>query len=47
MEDVYIDIRKENKWIQECFKNKDFVSIDELLNKFEELLFENEHLKEE
>ena len=36
MNEVYIDMRKENKWISKYF-TKDLVSIDELLNCIEDL----------
>jgi len=47
MEKVFIDIRNENEWIKKYFNNKDFASIDELLNVVEELDSEIERLKEE
>lgn len=36
MNEVYIDIRKENEWIRKYF-TADFVSIDQLLNCIEDL----------
>lgn len=47
MDEVYIDIRKENGWIKKYFNNADFVSIAKLLNCIEELDsdLENEKLK--
>lgn len=47
MKDIYIDLRTQSKTIKENFKNKDFISIDELLDKFEDLIFELEGVKEE
>ena len=44
MNEVYIDMRKENKWISKYF-TKDLVSIDELLNCIEDLDSEIEGLK--
>ena len=44
MDEVYIDMRKENKWISKYF-TKDLVSIDELLNCIEDLDSEIENLK--
>lgn len=47
MKDIYVDLRTQSKTIKENFKNKDFISIDELLDKFEDLIFELESVKEE
>lgn len=47
MKDIYIDLRTQSKTIKENFNNKDFISIDELLDKFEDLIFELEGVKEE
>ena len=47
MKDIYIDLRTQSKTIKENFNNKDFISIDELLDKFEDLIFELETIKEE
>lgn len=43
MEDIYVDLRVCNKWIQAIFENKDIVSIEEILEKTEEL---NDELNE-
>lgn len=45
MDEVYIDIRKENAGIQKHF-NADFVSIEQLLATIEDLDSEIENLKE-
>lgn len=45
MNEVYIDMRKENEWIKKYF-NADFVSIDQLISCIENLDSEIEHLKE-
>ena len=45
MDEVYIDIRKENAWIQKHF-NADFVSIEQLLATIEDLDSTIEHWKE-
>ena len=47
MKDIYIDLRTQSKTIKENFNNKDFISIDKLLDKFEDLIFELESVKEE
>ena len=47
MERVYIDIRKENQWIRKYFNNKDFISVDDLLDVIENLDSEVECLKEQ
>ena len=44
---MYIDIRKENSIICDYFKNKDLVSIEELLGAIEDLKLEVERLNEE
>ena len=45
MDEVYIDMRKENAWIRKYF-NSDLVSIEELLATIEDLDGEIEHWKE-
>jgi len=45
MNEVFIDMRKENEWVKKYF-NADFVSIDNLISCIEDLDFEIEHLKE-
>ena len=47
MENFYIDIRNENSIICDYFKNKDIVSIDELLGAIEDLKLEVERLQEQ
>lgn len=47
MDNVYVDLRNENKWIRELFLNKDFVSVEDLLDKCEDLKDELEHTIEE
>lgn len=44
MNEIYIDIRSQNKWIKERFPEKDFVSIEDFLSEFETLLDEIENL---
>lgn len=45
MNEVYIDMRKENEWIRKYF-NKDLVSIEELIGCIEDLDSEVERLEE-
>lgn len=45
MNEVYIDMRKENEWIRKYFK-KDLVSIEELIGCIEDLDSEVERLNE-
>lgn len=45
MNEVFIDMRKENEWVKKYF-NADFVSIDNLISCIENLDSELEHLKE-
>lgn len=47
MKDIYVDLRTQNKSMREAFKNKDLVSVDDLLDKIEDLTFELEAVKEE
>ena len=46
LKDLKFDIREWNEWIKVRFQNKDFISVDELLNDYENLIFEIEHLEE-
>lgn len=43
---VYVDLRNENKWIRELFLNKDFISVEDLLSKCEDLNDELDHVIE-
>ena len=45
MNEVYIDMRKENEWIKKYF-DTDFVSIESLLNCIEDLDIKIDSLKE-
>lgn len=45
MKEVYINIKNENDKISDLFKDKDLVSIDDLLGKIEDLLWEKEELE--
>ena len=45
MKNVYID-STESRWLEEYFK-KGMVTIDEILDKCEDLIIENKELKEE
>lgn len=47
LNDIKIDIRKFNTWFKDRFPNKDFISIEEMLGDYEELIFENEELKKD
>ena len=47
MENIYVDLRNENKWIRELFLNKDFISVEDLLTKCEDLKDELDHVTEE
>lgn len=47
MDEVFVDLRNENRWIREAFDNKDMVSVEDMLIKVEDLLDEVEHIKEE
>lgn len=45
MNDIYVDLRNENKWIKNEFNNKDFVSVSDLIEKVEDLIDELEAVK--
>lgn len=47
MEDIYISIKYENDWFKRIFDNKDFISLEEIRNKIEELYDEKNHIEEE
>lgn len=47
MDNIYVDIREENESIRELFNDKDFVSIDTLLDTIDDLLYQLNELKEE
>ena len=46
MDEVYIKVNDLNKWVSKYFKDKDIVSIDELVGTIEDLDDEIERLKE-
>ena len=47
MKEIYIDIRAENHWLKKRFSDKDFISLEELLGDYEELVYDKQHLEEE
>ncbi len=47
MDNIFIDMRKQGKTLENFFKGDDLVTLDEILDKFEEIIDELEHLKEE
>lgn len=46
MDNVYVDLRNENRWIREIFDNKDLVTIEEMLIKIIDLNEELEYTQE-
>lgn len=46
MEKILVDIREENESIRDYFKNKDLVSVDDLLNAIDDLICERDNLEE-
>ena len=46
MEKILVDIREENESIRDYFKNKDLVSVDDLLNAIDDLICEKDNLEE-
>lgn len=47
MNEVFIDMRKQNRWVQKYFKNKDLVSVEELISCIEDLDSEIDTLNEQ
>ena len=47
MEDIYIDLRKENRFIREAFDYLDFVSVSDILDKVEDLSDKLSYVEEE
>lgn len=47
MENIYVDLRTQNIWIQRAFENKDMVSVEEILEKLDDLLNELDYTKEQ
>lgn len=47
MEEIKIDIREWNRWLKDQFYNKDLITFEELISKFEDIILENERLQEE
>ena len=45
MDNVYIKVENLNKWVSKYFEDKDIISIDDLLGKFEDLIDELEEVK--
>ena len=46
MKKILVDIREENEIIRDYFKNKDLVSVDDLLNAIDDLIYERNNLEE-
>lgn len=46
MKKILVDIREENESIRDYFKNKDLVSVDDLLNAIDDLICERDNLEE-
>lgn len=47
MGDIYVDLRTQNRWIQEAFDFEDAVSIDDMFAKIEDLLDDLKELRQE
>lgn len=45
--EILLDIRNWNSWMKDLFPNKDTITLEELLGRVEDLIFENEHYEEE
>lgn len=46
MKKILVDIREEKESIRDYFKNKDLVSIDDLLNAIDDLIYERDNIEE-
>ena len=46
MNELLLDIRNQNEWVKERFKNKDIITLEELLGDYQDLISEVEHLEE-
>lgn len=47
MENIYVDMREQGITLNKHFKNKDLVSVEEILSELEEVIDDLEYLKEE
>lgn len=47
MGDIYVDLRTQNDWIRFLFPNTDFASVEDIIEKLEELYDELDEVKEE
>lgn len=47
MNNVLVDIREYGYWIRDRFKNKDYITLEELINDYEDVLCEIENLQKE
>lgn len=45
MSEIYIDLRFQNEWIRDEFPNQDFVSIEDLIGKIEDLQSEKKEIE--
>lgn len=46
MDEVYLDTRNWNKWCKERFPYNDFISLDDLMSDYEDMIDEIENLKD-
>lgn len=47
MDELLIDLRKQDETIAERFFDKDIITLEELLSDYEDLIYENAQLQEE
>lgn len=47
MENIYVDMREQGYTLSRHFKNKDLVSVEDILTKLEEVIDELENLQDE
>lgn len=47
MDEILLDIRNWNEWVKDRFPNKDFITLEDLLEDHQDLISEVDHLKEQ
>jgi hypothetical protein len=45
--EILFDIREWNRWLKDLFPDKDTITLEQLLGRLEDLVFEKEHYEEE
>ena len=45
--EILLDIRNWNRWLKDLFPDKDTITLEQLLGRLEDLVFEKDHYEEE